>query len=132
MEFRLKAKKKPGLGSQVEVLSWRESGLDCLMCADFAGQRIPDFGPEILRWTHCKTTRWSTTLSSKVILPHSVTFRTLCGANLATLPRMSGGKNPWSFTVRYHFTQSVLKVVLRESISTRIRQLILDIRSCKG
>ena len=30
------------------------------------------------------STRWSTTLSSKVNLPHAINFRALCGANLVT------------------------------------------------
>ena len=33
----------------------------------------------------CPPTRWSTTLSSKVNLPHAINFRALCGANLVTL-----------------------------------------------
>ena len=32
------------------------------------------------------TTRWCTTLSSKVNPPHSIDFRVLCGTNLVTLP----------------------------------------------
>ena len=32
------------------------------------------------------TTRWSTTLASKVNLPHAINFRALCGANLVTYP----------------------------------------------
>ena len=31
------------------------------------------------------STRWSTTLSSKVNLPHAIKFRALCGENLVTL-----------------------------------------------
>ena len=33
----------------------------------------------------CKgSTRWTTTLSAKVNLPHGINFRALCGANLVT------------------------------------------------
>ena len=37
-------------------------------------------------------TRWSTTLSSKVNLPHAIVFGALCGANLVTHPSKFGGK----------------------------------------
>ena len=33
---------------------------------------------------HLRTTRWSTTISSKVNLHHAINFGALCGANLAT------------------------------------------------
>jgi len=36
------------------------------------------------------TTRWTTTLSSKVNLPDPINFRALCGANLVTYPPLSG------------------------------------------
>ena len=38
--------------------------------------KTPESAPQI--------TRWSTTLSSKVNLPHVINFRALCGANLVT------------------------------------------------
>jgi len=36
-------------------------------------------------------TRWTTTLSSKVNLPHAINFRAVCGANLGTIPTDFGG-----------------------------------------
>ena len=45
----------------------------------------------------CRPARWSTTLSSKVNLPHVIDFRALCVANLVTYPQSSGGtKSPYS------------------------------------
>jgi len=34
----------------------------------------------------CIPTRWSTTLSSKVNLPHAINFRAFCSAKLVTYP----------------------------------------------
>ena len=39
------------------------------------------------------STRWSTTLSSKVNLPHAINFRASCGADLVTLHPVVGA-NP--------------------------------------
>jgi len=45
--------------------------------------------------TRTDTTRWSTTLSLKVNLPHAINFRAVGGANLVTYhPRMLGQRNP--------------------------------------
>ena len=46
-----------------------------------------------LRWNLVggDSTRWSTTLSSKVNLPHAINFRALCGAYLVTRPSKFGG-----------------------------------------
>ena len=41
------------------------------------------------------STRWSSSLSSKVNLPHAMNFRSLCGENLVTQhPRIWGQRNP--------------------------------------
>jgi len=44
---------------------------------------LPRFGATFGA-TNLVTTRWSTTPSSKVNLPHAINFRALCGANLVT------------------------------------------------
>jgi len=47
--------------------------------------------------TKAYTTRWSTTHSSKVNLPHAITFRTLCRANFVT-----GHLRIWSGIIKTH------------------------------
>ena len=59
--------------------------------------------PSELSSAMSSTTRWSTTLSSKVNLPHTIDFGALCGANLVTsTPRTESCPNESSKpTVRY-------------------------------
>jgi len=56
-------------------------------------------------------TRWSTTLSSKVNLPHAIIFRALSGANLVMLPSEFGRNEPSYSTVWYGFYRTASRAI---------------------
>ena len=75
-----------GLGSVVEGVWNRGSGVEG------GGGGVWSVGGGVY-----PPTRWSTTLSSKVNLPHAINLRALCGANLVTLqPKIEGTKPSYS------------------------------------
>ena len=58
------------------------SGFICLQCRPRRTSHITLKHKLLL----LHSTRWTTTISSKVNLPHAINFRVLCGAKLVTLP----------------------------------------------
>ena len=77
-----------GVGFRVSVVRLRVAGRD----RERKGDELAHRHASLLVWVfgvwclEVWTTRWTTTLPSKVTLPHAIYFRPLCGANLVTRP----------------------------------------------
>ena len=59
------------------------------------------------------STRWSTTLSSKVNLHHAIDLRSLCGASLVTLPPNLQGRDLWRGVIPDFLEERILALLRR-------------------